>query len=101
MRNVLRVIALDKTTDFLFLLSKLLISFGMAACAFTYLTSELFGQHFPNAFLHYPLAQVVFIFIGSYFIATIFFGVYSMAVDTLFLCFCKFHFRQLFNKISN
>ena len=89
MRNVLRVIALDKTTDFLFFLSKLLISLGMAACTFFYLTSDLFAQHFPSTFLHYPLAQVVFIFIGTYLIATVFFGVYSMAVDTLFLCFCK------------
>lgn len=90
MRNVLRVIALDQTTDFLFFLSKLLISLGMAACTFTYLSSEIFHQHFPNILLHYPLAQVCFIFIGTYFIASVFFGVYSMAVDTLFLCFCKF-----------
>lgn len=90
MRNVLRVIAVDKTTDILFFISKLLISFGMAACTFTYITSDLFSQHFPNVLLHQPIAQVVFIFIGSYFISTIFFGVYSMAVDTLFLCFCKF-----------
>lgn len=89
MRNVLRVIALDQTTDFLFFLSKLLISLGMAACTFVYLTSEVFQQHFPNTFLHYPLAQVTFIFIGTYFISSVFFGVYSMAVDTLFLCFCE------------
>lgn len=90
MRNVLRVIALDKTTDFLFFLSKLLISLGMAASTFAYLTSEVFNQHFPSTFVHYPLAQVFFIFVGTYFIATVFFGVYSMAVDTLFLCFREF-----------
>ena len=90
MRNVLRVIALDQTTDFLFFLSKLLISLGMAACTYVYLTSEMFTLHFPNAFLHYPLAQVFFIFVGTYFIATVFFGVYSMAVDTLFLCFREY-----------
>jgi solute carrier family 44 (choline transporter-like protein), member 2/4/5 len=90
MRNMLRVIALDQTTDFLFFLSKILISLGMAACTFIYLTSEVFSQHFPNVFLHYPLAQTSFIFIGTYLISSVFFGVYSMAVDTLFLCFCKF-----------
>lgn len=89
MRNVLRVIALDQTTDFLFFLSKLLISLGMAACTFTYLSSNMFNQHFPSVLLHYPLAQVGFIFFGTYFIASVFFGVYSMAVDTLFLCFRK------------
>lgn len=91
MRNVLRVIALDKTTDFLFFLSKLLISLGMSACCFTYLTSELFNQHFPDILLHYPIVQVGFIFVGSYIIASVFFSVYSMAVDTLFLCFRKFN----------
>lgn len=90
MRNVLRVLALDSTTDFLFFLSKLLISLGMGASAYTYLTSELFNQHFPTILLHNPEAQAIFIFIGSYVIASIFFSVYSMAVDTLFLCFCKY-----------
>lgn len=92
MRNVLRVIALDQTTDFLFFLSKLLISLGMAACTFAYLSSDLFKQHFPSILLHYPLAQVFFIFVGTYFISSVFFGVYSMAVDTLFLCFCKLQY---------
>lgn len=92
MRNVLRVIALDSTTDFLFFLSKLLISLGMSASTFVYITSDLFSQHFPNVFLHVPLAQVFFIFVGSYIIASVFFSVYSMAVDTLFLCFCEYYF---------
>jgi solute carrier family 44 (choline transporter-like protein), member 2/4/5 len=100
MRNVLRVVALDKTTDFLFFLSKLLIAIGMSACTFIYFTSELFNQHFPNTLLHYPFAQVVFIFIGSYFIASVFFGVYSMAVDTLFLCFCELKSCDFLNIFS-
>lgn len=90
MRNVLRVIALDQTTDFLFFLSKLLISLGMSASCYIYITSDLFNKHFPEVLIHYPLAQVVLIFIGSYIIASVFFSVYSMAVDTLFLCFCKY-----------
>ena len=93
MRNFLRVIALDQTTDFLFFLSKLLISLGTSACCYVYLTSKWFPKHFPHIFLHYPLAQILFIFILSYIIASIFFNVYSMAVDTLFLCFCKYKIR--------
>ncbi len=34
-------------------------------------------------------APIVVIVIGSYFIASSFFGVYEMAVDTLFLCFLE------------
>ena len=38
----------------------------------------------PN--LHYTWTPVVFIVLGSYFIANAFFSVYLMAVDTIFLC---------------
>lgn len=91
MRNVLRVIALDNVSDFLFFLSKLLISLGMSASLYVYLVSDVFKEHFPGMILHYELGPVFIIFVGTYLISSVFFGVYSMAVDTLFLCFRKFH----------
>ena len=39
--------------------------------------------------LNYSATPTVFIVIGTYFITSSFFGVYSMAVDTLFLCFLE------------
>merc|ERR1719290_990378 len=39
--------------------------------------------------LNYFFTPIVFIGIGSYLIASAFFSVYSMAVDTLFLCFLE------------
>merc|ERR1719290_151981 len=39
--------------------------------------------------LNYFFTPIVFIVIGSYLIASAFFSVYSMAVDTLFLCFLE------------
>ncbi|XP_053658019.1 choline transporter-like 2 [Anopheles marshallii] len=83
-RNVLRVIALDKVTGFLFFLSKLLLASGMAAITYTYFDSNL-----PKTPLNYPFVPAVFVFIGTYIIASIFFSVYSVAVDTLFLCFLE------------
>lgn len=84
MRNFLRVIALDKVTEFLFFLSKVLIAVGMGAVTYMFVTSQnQEGQ------LHYNLVPVLLVGLGAYLIATVFFGVYSMAVDTLFLCFCK------------
>ncbi|XP_050071888.1 choline transporter-like 2 [Anopheles maculipalpis] len=83
-RNVLRVIALDKVTGFLFFLSKLLLASGMAAVTYTYFDSDL-----PKTPLNYPFVPAVFVFIGTYIIASIFFSVYSVAVDTLFLCFLE------------
>lgn len=82
MRNVLRVVALDKVTDFLFFLSKILISVGMGCVTYVYVTHDN-----REGDLHYNLVPVTLVVLGSYLIATVFFGVYSMAVDTLFMCF--------------
>lgn len=84
MRNCLRVLALDKVAAFLFFLSKLLISLGMGACMYTFLTSN-YSKHD----VHYVQVPVIVVIGGTYLIASIFFSVYSMAVDTLFLCFRK------------
>uniref|UniRef100_A0A8B9RP29 Choline transporter-like protein n=1 Tax=Astyanax mexicanus TaxID=7994 RepID=A0A8B9RP29_ASTMX len=69
MRNILRVAVLDKVTDFLLFLGKLLIVGivgDMCVCL--------------------SLQTLVF---GTYLIAHGFFSVYAMCVDTLFLCFCE------------
>lgn len=84
MRNFLRVIALDKVTEFLFFLTKVLITVGMGAATYFYFTNQQFGVQ-----LHYVQVPVVIVMIGTYLIASVFFGVYSMAVDTLFMCFRK------------
>lgn len=85
MRNVLRVVALDKVTDFLFFLSKVLISVGMGCVTYVFFTE---GNKVGD--LHYNLVPVLLVTLGSYLIATVFFGVYSMAVDTLFMCFREY-----------
>ncbi|XP_035785808.1 CTL-like protein 2 isoform X3 [Anopheles albimanus] len=83
-RNILRAIALDKVTGFLFFLSKLLLACGMAAVTYTFFDSEI-----PKTPLNYPFVPAVLVFLGTYVIASIFFSVYSVAVDTLFLCFLE------------
>ncbi|XP_053680219.1 choline transporter-like 2 [Anopheles nili] len=83
-RNVLRVIALDKVTGFLFFLSELLLASGMAAVTYTYCTSDI-----SKITLNYPFVPAILVFIGTLIIASIFFRVYSVAVDTLFLCFLE------------
>lgn len=84
MRNVLRVVALDKVTEFLFFLTKLLVTVGMGAATYFYFSDERSMHQ-----LHYVYVPVTVVMIGTYLIASVFFGVYSMAVDTLFLCFRK------------
>jgi len=89
MRNLVRVVVLDSVVDFLLFLGKLVIV--LVTGVVSYLA---FSGHIPDIkddipTLNYFFTPIVFIVIGSYFIASSFFGVYAMAVDTLFLCFLE------------
>ncbi|CAI5639620.1 unnamed protein product [Oreochromis niloticus] len=87
MRNVVRVAVLDKVTDFLLFLGKLLISGSVGVLAFFFFSRKIpvFQEEVPSLnYIWVPLLTVIF---GSYMIAHGFFNVYAMCVDTLFLCF--------------
>jgi len=89
MRNLVRVVVLDSVVDFLLFLGKLVIVLltGLASyMAFSGQIPEI-KDRIPT--LNYFFTPIVFIVVGSYFIASSFFGVYNMAVDTLFLCFLE------------
>ncbi|XP_006004880.1 choline transporter-like protein 5 isoform X2 [Latimeria chalumnae] len=89
MRNVVRVAVLDKVTDFLLFLGKLLIAGGVGVLAFFFFTHTIPIIEQESLTLNYywvPLLTVIF---GSYLIAHGFFSVYAMCVDTLFLCFLE------------
>lgn len=89
-RNMVRVAVLDKVTDFLLFLGKLVITSVVAISSFWYFSGGL-SQQVPldlaEPKLNYYFVPVIIITIGAYFIASCFFSVYAMAVDTLFLCF--------------
>jgi len=89
MRNLVRVVVLDGVCDFLLFLGKLvivLISGTLSYFVFGRYIPDI-QEHIPN--LYYMFTPIVIIVVGSYLIASAFFGVYSMAVDTLFLCFLE------------
>ena len=72
-----------------------MITAGMCALAFFVFAEEVQTVEYvgvPVPALNYTFVPILIIGFGTYFIASIFFGVYAMAVDTLFLCFCKFQF---------
>uniref|UniRef100_A0A6Q2XGA0 Choline transporter-like protein n=1 Tax=Esox lucius TaxID=8010 RepID=A0A6Q2XGA0_ESOLU len=77
MRNMIRVAVLDKVTDFLLFLGKLLIV-GIV---------KAFENTAPT--LNYYWVPILTVMVCSYLIAHGFFSVYAMCVDTLFLCFCE------------
>lgn len=83
-QNILRMYAVDKVSDFLFFLSKLLLT----GC--TSFATYVFLIKYPNVIIvHYPLVPIVLVAILAYIMADVIFSTYSMAVDTLFFCFLE------------
>ncbi|XP_051930052.1 choline transporter-like protein 5 [Hippocampus zosterae] len=89
MRNVLRVAVLDKVTDFLLFLGKLLIAGTVGALAFFFFTRKIPLIKGEAPTLNYYWVPLVMVILVSYLVAHGFFSVYSICVDTLFLCFCE------------
>lgn len=89
--NVLRVAAVNTVGDSLIFLAKLTVIGGCGVSAFflsgiAYFTSPL--EH-PDTYLSSPLMPIIGTVICSWFISSLFFQVYEMAVDTILLCFCE------------
>ena len=87
--NPVRTFVLNKMVDFLLFVGKLVIVVGAGVTsyfAFSGWFPEL-ASEIPT--LNYFFTPILFITIGTYFITSSFFGVYSMAVDTIFLSFLQ------------
>ncbi|CAH8829429.1 unnamed protein product [Trichobilharzia szidati] len=93
-RNVIRLIVVDKVTDFILFIGKLVVVGAVGGLAYTYLEGTLFGGNKllnelnpPN--LHYAFIPLCIIILASYLVATLFSSVFEMGVDTIFLCFLE------------
>ncbi|XP_046899758.1 choline transporter-like protein 2 isoform X2 [Hypomesus transpacificus] len=89
MRNIVRVAVLDKVTDFLLFLGKLLIVGIVGICSFFFFSGRIKAVEQTAPSLNYYWVPILTVVVGSYLIAHGFFSVYAMCVDTLFLCFCE------------
>lgn len=91
MRNVVRVVVLDKVTDLLLFFGKLLVVGGVGVLSFFFFSGRipLPGSTFETETLNYYWMPIITVVFGSYLIAHGFFSVYNMCVDTLFLCFLE------------
>ncbi|XP_033983012.1 choline transporter-like protein 2 isoform X1 [Trematomus bernacchii] len=89
LRNMIRVAVLDKVTDFLLFLGKLLIVGLVAIFAFFFFSGRVKAFEDTAPHLHYYWVPILTVAVGSYLIAHGFFSVYAMCVDTLFLCFLE------------
>nr|XP_040047524.1 choline transporter-like protein 2 isoform X1 [Gasterosteus aculeatus aculeatus] len=89
MRNMIRVAVLDKVTDFLLFLGKLLIVGLVGIFAFFFFSGRVKAFENTAPHLNYYWVPILTVVVGSYLIAHGFFSVYAMCVDTLFLCFLE------------
>ncbi|XP_076772837.1 choline transporter-like protein 4 isoform X2 [Arvicanthis niloticus] len=90
MRNVVRVVVLDKVTDLLLFFGKLLVVGGVGVLSFFFFSGRIkLGKDFENPNLNYYWLPIMTSVMGAYVIASGFFSVFGMCVDTLFLCFLE------------
>uniref|UniRef100_A0AAQ5X9X2 Choline transporter-like protein n=1 Tax=Amphiprion ocellaris TaxID=80972 RepID=A0AAQ5X9X2_AMPOC len=89
MRNIVRVAVLDKVTDFLLFLGKLLIVGIVGIFSFFFFSGRIKAVEEAAPSLNYYWVPILTVVVGSYLIAHGFFSVYAMCVDTLFLCFLE------------
>ncbi|KAM8767467.1 choline transporter-like protein 4 [Acanthopagrus schlegelii] len=91
MRNIVRVVVLDKVTDLLLFFGKLLVVGGVGVLSFFFFSGRILlpGSTFRSETLNYYWMPIITVIFGSYLIAHGFFSVYNMCVDTLFLCFLE------------
>lgn len=82
-----------QVTDFLIFLSKILVTAGVTCIAYAAFVTDIVD--IKQSELNYNLVPVIIIAIGTFFIASVFFSVFTMAVDTLFLCFCKLTKKEM------
>ncbi|KAM7135388.1 choline transporter-like protein 4 isoform 2-T2 [Molossus nigricans] len=91
MRNIVRVVVLDKVTDLLLLFGKLLVVGAVGVLSFFFFTGRILGlgKDFESPHLNYYWLPIMTSILGAYVIASGFFSVFGMCVDTLFLCFLE------------
>ncbi|ESO92820.1 hypothetical protein LOTGIDRAFT_120296 [Lottia gigantea] len=89
MRNIVRCVVLDKVADFLLFLSKLIVTAAICVGSYFWFQGSIpfFTNYVPK--LNFYLTPVIVLTLSTYITASLFFSVYSMAVDTLFICFLE------------
>lgn len=80
MRNIVSVYVVDRVTTLLFALYSISVAVGMGYLTYYFL---------PTSDQQIMMVPAFISGFGSLLVASAFFGVYSMAIDTLFLCFLE------------
>ncbi|XP_031574217.1 choline transporter-like protein 4 isoform X2 [Actinia tenebrosa] len=86
LRNVLRVAAVNSVTSFLLFLGKVFVT-GIIGVA-SYFWFRKVNEDDPTS-LNYDVVPVIITIIFAYVVTVLFFDVYDMCIDTIFLCFLE------------
>ena len=95
-KNPVRAVVLNYLSDFLLFISRIVVTALVGVCAYFLLTN-----HFPDLVvfdLQYywaPLAAFIFL---SYILTGILFGVYQVAIETIFFCYCEYFHLKILNR---
>ncbi|XP_063712992.1 choline transporter-like protein 4 [Symsagittifera roscoffensis] len=84
--NCLRVIVLNTITEALLFTCQLGIVTGMGFFSYYAITKEWFSDYYHTPELTYFFAPIIVVLVGTWVICKLFFDVYDMAIDTLFIC---------------
>lgn len=84
LRNAMRLVAIDAVADFILFLGR-----AFVACASAFLAYAFFRWKADEFQLSYTFIPVAVVGLEGWMIATCFFSVFKMAVDTIFLSFCE------------
>ena len=81
-KNIVRGFFVNQVTDFVMMLGKIFV-IGITSVCFAVTLND------PRLEIHFNILPILLVIFGSYHIANTCFSVYTVAVDTLFLCFLK------------
>ena len=81
-KNIVHGFFVNQVTDFVMMLGKIFV-IGITSVCFAVALND------PRLEIHFNILPIILVIFGSYHIANTCFSVYTVAVDTLFLCFLK------------
>jgi len=87
LRSAVRVVAINGVTGFVLFMGKLLIIGGIMVASFSFFHRN--DLQWMDAKLNYSAVPVVLSTLGAYIVTMLFFNVYDMGIDTIFLSFLE------------
>lgn len=88
-RNIIRSVVLNRVVGFLLFVGKATITAGLGVVSYYWFSGKWVIDGFEQVTLYYYFVPIIIIVIGTYCICDLFFEVFEMGADTIFLCFCK------------